>query len=234
MPSEVMVLGYFGLNHSFARAGGIMVESHRPYTPDTWPYPRSAIVFPDELMAAQLKRRKFTVPEFYRMVPACILGEDTLEELIDGDVMVRAFKTRHHSNALSKLFQEILSVSPTLYPSVQCPIRLNDYNEPVADIALLANDSDREEHPGPKEVLLTIEVADTPDEVEYDRSIKRPLYARYGIPELWIIVLASDEIEVCREPTPEGYADVQTYRRGDALFIQELPNIELSVDDLLA
>jgi hypothetical protein len=52
-------------------------------------------------MAAQLKRRKFTVAEFYRMVPASILGEDTLEELIDGDVMVRAYKTRRYSNVVS-------------------------------------------------------------------------------------------------------------------------------------
>ena len=143
-----------------------LADTYRPYTPDTWPEPRSAIVFPDELKAAQLKRRKFNVKEFYRMVPACILGEDTLEELIDGDVMVRAFKTRRHSNAISKLFREMLSISPTLYPSIQCPIRLDDYNEPVADIALLANDSDREEHPGPKDVLLAVEVADILDEAD--------------------------------------------------------------------
>ena len=211
-----------------------LAGTYRPYTPDTWPEPRSAIIFPDALMAAQLKRRKFNVKEFYRMVPACILGEDTLEELIDGDVMVRAFKTRRHSNALSNLFQEILSISPTLYPSIQCPIRLDDYNEPVADIALLANDSDKEEHPGPKDVLLAIEIADTTDEVEYDRNIKRPLYARYGIPELWILVVQTEEIEVHRQPTPEGYADVQVYRRGDTLTIQELPGVQLTVDDLLA
>lgn len=210
-----------------------LADTYRPYTPDTWPEPRSAIIFPDALMAAQLKRRKFTVTEFYRMVPACILGEDTLEELIDGDVMVRAFKTRRHLNALSKLLQEILSISPTLLPSIQCPIRLDDYNEPVADIALLANDTNKEEHPGPKDVLLAIEIADTPDEVEYDRNIKRPLYSRYGIPELWIFVLADDEIEVHRQPTPEGYADVQRYRRGYPLTIQALPGIRLTVDEML-
>ena len=208
-------------------------DSYRPYTPDTWPEPRSAIIFPDELKAAQLKRRKFTVAEFYRMVPACILGEDTLEELIDGDVMVRAFKTRRHSNALSRLFRQMLRVTPALHPSVQCPIRLDDYNEPVADIALLADDSDAEEHPGPDDVLLAIEVADTPGEAEYDRNVKLLLYARYGIRELWLFNLQSDEIEVCRQPTPEGYVDVRRYRRGDALTIQELPSITFPVDDLL-
>ena len=182
-----------------------LASTYRPYTPDTWPEPRSAIVFPDELKTAQLKRRKFNVKEFYRMVPACILGEDTLEELIDGDVMVRAFKTRRHSNALSELFREILSITPTLYSSIQCPIRLDDYNEPVADIAILANDSDREKHPGPKDVLLAIEIADLLDEAEYDRNIKLPLYARYGIRELWLFKLQSGVVEVHRNPTGDSF-----------------------------
>ena len=210
-----------------------MADSYRPYTPDTWPDPRSGIVFFDELLAAQLKRRKFNVKEFYRMVPACILGEDTLEELIDGDVMVRAFKTRRHSNALSKLFREMLNIGPTLYPSIQCPIRLDDYNEPVADIALLANDSDREEHPGPKDVLLAIEIADILDEAEYDRNIKLPLYARYGIRELWLFKLQSAIVEVHRNPAGDGYREAAQFGHGDTLTIQTLPGVRLLVDDLL-
>ena len=211
-----------------------MAEPYRPYAPDTWPEPRSGIVFLDELRAAQLKRRKFNVKEFYRMVPACILGEDTLEELIDGDVMVRALKTGRHSKAVSNLFRAMLRVDSNLYPNIQCPIRLDSYNEPVADIALLADDSDSDEHPGPKDALLVMEIADTPDEVNYDQNVKLPLYARYGIRELWLFALATEEIEVSRQPTPEGYADVQTYRRGDTLTIQALPDVRLTVDELLA
>ena len=211
-----------------------MTDPHRPYTPDTWPEPRSAIIFPEELKLAQLKRRKFTVDEFYRMVPACILGEDTLEELIDGDVTVRAYQTRRHSSTVSKLMRLfMLDPKVSLYANAHCPIRFDDYNGPVADIALLPTDPETE-HPRPLDVKLLIEVAGTVDEAEYNRGSKLPLYARYGIPELWIFVLVTDEIEVSRQPTPEGYADVQVYRRGDTLTIQELPGIQFSVDDLLA
>lgn len=211
-----------------------MVDSHRPYTPDNWPEPRSAIIFPDELMAAQLKRRKFTVAEFYRMVPACILGEDTLEELIDGDVMVRAYKTRRHSNTVSELIRlSISDVAPSLHFNLNCPIRLDDYNEPVSDAALPALVFDSDEHPGSKDILLVVEVADTEAEIEYDRDIKLPLYARYGIPEVWLVKLQSEEIEVHRQPTSKGYADVQRYRRGDTLTIQALPEVRLTVDEML-
>jgi Uma2 family endonuclease len=185
-------------------------------------------------MAAQLKRRKFTVAEFYCMVPASILGEDTLEELIDGDVMVRAYKTRRYSNVVSDLIRlSILDVAPSLYFNVNCPIRLDDYNEPVADAALSAPDFDSTEHPGPGDLLLVIEVADTPAEVEYDRDIKLPLYARYGITELWLVKLQSGEVEVHRQLMPGGYTDVQRYRRGDTLTIQALPGVRLAVDELL-
>ena len=211
-----------------------MANSYRPYTPDTWPHPRSAIVYLDELKAAQLKRRKFNVTEFYRMVPACILGEDTLEELIDGDVMVRAYQTPRHSSAVSRLIRVgALSPSPEIRLHAHCPIRLDDYNEPVADVALLADDFNSEEHPGPDDVALAIEIADTPDEVEYDQNIKLRLYASYDIRELWLFQLQSGIVEVHRQPTPEGYADVQVYRRGDTLTIQELPDVRLTVDELL-
>ena len=210
-----------------------MADSYRPYTPDTRPDPRSGIVFLDELKAAQLKRRKFNVKEFYRMVPACILGEDTLEELIDGDVMVRALKTGRHSNAISRLFQQMLSVTPTLYPSVQCPIRLDDYNEPVADMALMADDGAREEHPGSGDVLLAIEIADTPGEAEYDRNIKLPLYARYGIRELWLFMLQSSIVEAYRNPIDDRYEEAVQFGRGDALTIQALPEVRFVLDELL-
>lgn len=207
---------------------------YRPYTPDTWPEPRSGTVFLEELKAAQMKRRKFTVEEFYRMVPACILGEDTLEELIEGDVMVRALKTPRHSGAISRLFRLFISEdSSGLNPSVQCPIRCGHYNEPVADMALLSPDFEGKEHPGAEDVLLAIEVADTPEEVKYDQNIKRPLYARYGIPELWLVRLQSGIVEAHRQTTPEGYADVRPYGRGDTLTIQALPGTTFSVDDLL-
>ena len=147
-----------------------------------------------------MKRRKFTVEEFYRMVPACILGEDTLEELIDGDVMVRAYQNRRHSNAVSELMRLfILSPMPSLYPSAHCPIRFDDYNEPVADIVLLAKEFESAEHPGPNDLTLAVEIADTEDEFEYDRNAKLPLYARYGLQEVWLVsttVAVNDDVKL--------------------------------------
>ena len=211
-----------------------MTDSYRPYTPDTWPEPRSAIVFPEELNAAQLKRRKFTAEEFYRMVPACILGEDTLEELIDGDVVVRAYQSRRHSSAVSELMRLfILSPMPSLYPSAHCPIRFDDYNEPVADIVLLAKEFESAEHPGPNDLTLAVEIADTDEEVEYDRNAKLPLYARFGLQEVWLVRLQSSTVEVHRNAVGGSYREVTQLGRGDTLTIQERPEVRIGVDELL-
>jgi Uma2 family endonuclease len=58
-------------------------------------------------------------------------------------------------------------------------------------------------HPGPEDVLLVVEVAET--SADADRSLKIPLYARYGIPEAWLVDLLEERIEIYRHPTPQGY-----------------------------
>jgi Uma2 family endonuclease len=55
-------------------------------------------------------------------------------------------------------------------------------------------------------VLLLIEAADS--SLDYDCNLKRPLYARAGIPEFWIVDLVAREVEVCRSPAGGDYAEV--------------------------
>ena len=47
-------------------------------------------------------------------------------------------------------------------------------------------------------MLLVIEVADT--SLAYDLGTKVPLYARHGIPEVWVIDAATRQTRVFREP----------------------------------
>jgi hypothetical protein len=61
--------------------------------------------------------------------------------------------------------------------SVQNPVRLSHHSEPQPDILLLRHRDDEYEsaHPGPGDVLLLAEVADTT--VTSDRRTKLPMYA---------------------------------------------------------
>ena len=181
-----------------------------------------------------LPPRKFTVEEFVRMGEAGIFEPDVRVELIDGVVVEMLGTGRplaRRTHRLARLFGRILPDDVEI--SIQSTIRLNDWTGPEPDIALLSPEAslDEENIPRPEDILLIAEVADS--SLRIDRGNKARRYAQSGIPELWIFVLPDDEIEVHRQPTPEGYADVQRYRRGDTLSIQALPGVRLAVDDLL-
>ena len=80
-------------------------------------------------------------------------------------------------------------------------------------------------------MLLLVEVADS--SLSYDRDLKLPLYARAGIPEVWLVVLLTQVVEVYRAPSEDGYGEKRTARRGDVLTAVNLPGISLAVADTL-
>src|SRR5690606_20775419 len=67
---------------------------------------------------------------------------------------------------------------------------LGHYSEPVPDIALVRPRADDylHRHPSAADVFLFIEVSDT--SLRYDVDVKVPLYAKHGIPEVWVVDLA--------------------------------------------
>ena len=177
---------------------------------------------------------KFTVDEFVRMAKVGILNPDDRVELIDGVIVEMAPTGRPHgrrTHRLARLFGRL--VPEEVEVSIQSTIRLSDRTAPEPDIALLTPEAslDEDNIPASQDILLIVEIADS--SLRTDSTEKALRYAQSGIPELWIFVLDSDEIEVSREPTPEGYADVRLCRRGDTLTIQTLPDVRIAVDELL-
>jgi Uma2 family endonuclease len=76
-----------------------------------------------------------------------------------------------------------------------------------------------------------VEVAET--SIEYDLEVKLPLYARYGILEVWLVDLAQETIESYREPGTQGYGLLRTSRRGESLAPRALPDLSLPVGAIL-
>lgn len=186
-------------------------------------------------MSVQLVTRRFTVDDFYRMAKAGILTEDDRVELIEGQVVEMAPIGRQHASRvdrLNRLLQRLVGDKAIL--RVQGPVRLDPYSEPQPDLALLRPRDDFYEaaHPGPADILLLVEVADS--SVVYDRQTKTPLYAQAGIPEVWLVDLPQDVVEAHRSPSPDGYRDVQRFRRGQRIAPQAFPDVDLAVDDILS
>jgi Uma2 family endonuclease len=185
-------------------------------------------------MALPLPRRRFTVSEYYQMAETGILSEDDRVELIDGEIVEMAPIGRRHAggvNRVNDLFVYIFrDVAVT---AVQNPVRLDEHSEPQPDVALLRRRADYYEsgHPTPADVLLLVEISDT--STAADRQVKIPLYARSGIPEVWLVGLNEDTIGVYRDPTPAGYRTVLTVRRGESLATLAFPDRLLAAADVL-
>ncbi len=185
-------------------------------------------------MAVELKRRRFTVAEYHQMAEAGILGEDDRIELVEGEIVEMTPIGHRHAACVKRItraFYRVFDDVATI--SVQDPVHLSEYTEPEPDVALLnpPADSYLTGHPGPADVLLIVEVAQTSSEP--DRRVKVPLYARAGIPEVWLVDLEQDTITLYRDPAPTGYRTAQVVRRDERLAPAALPDRPLAASDLL-
>jgi Uma2 family endonuclease len=185
-------------------------------------------------MSAPLKVHSFTVDQYHRMGEAGIFHEDDRVELIDGQIVeMSPIGPRHAGcvNRLTDLFSTLAGSVVTL--SVQNPVLLGERAEPQPDFVVLRRRADgyAARHPLPADVLLLIEVADTT--VEWDRKVKIPLYASALIPEVWLVNLPADTIEVYRNPQGEGYTYVRTGRRDDTITPVHLPGAALRAGNIL-
>ena len=178
-------------------------------------------------MAVQPHDRRFTVDEYYRMAEAGILTRDERVELVDGRIVAMNPIGSPHAWCVSRLTR-VLARRDDVLVNVQNPIRLDDRSEPEPDLIVLRLETPTDRHPRPEDVLLVIEVADT--SLAYDRGTKAPLYARHGIPELWIVDLGEERVEVHREPSQGGYRLVQFFGRGQTVHPLFAPDLGIEAD----
>jgi Uma2 family endonuclease len=185
-------------------------------------------------MHVDVSRRPFTVEEYHRMAAAGILGEDDRVELLEGEIVqMEPIGSRHAGcvNRITRIFVERAGGRAVV--TVQNPITLGLHSEPQPDLVLARPRADdyANAHPGPGDILLIVEVAET--SARYDREVRLPVYARFGLPEAWLVNLTNDRIEVYREPGPDGYGSVRHQRRGADLEVLAIAGLTSGVDEIL-
>lgn len=183
--------------------------------------------------AIQVERKLFTVEEYEQMVAAGVLREDDRLELIEGDILAMSPIGGLHIrvvNRLTRLF--IQQLNDRAVVSVQNPVRLSN-SEPQPDLAILRPEAEERAAtiPARDDLLLLIEVSDTT--AVYDQSVKVPLYGREGVRETWLVHPTSSVVEVYRGPSAGGYKTKETFASGAVLSPQALPDVSLTVDDIL-
>ena len=181
----------------------------------------------------QPRRLRFSVDEYYKMIELGMLKDYEKAEIIDGELIQKMTIGDKHAavvNKLTRLF--VKNVSDDILVSVQNPLRLSDFNEPEPDLVLAdLTKYDGNRHPRPEEVILLVEVSDST--LKYDRDFKIPLYAEAGIPEVWIINLPNNIIEIHQKPSIGLYQLVKIFQSDEIANSEKLPDLLIPVKDIL-
>ena len=177
-------------------------------------------------------RHRLDVDTYHRMAGAGIFGEDDRIELIDGDLIDMAPIGQGHAAAVAGLNEAlVMACAGRAIVSPQNPVLLDRSSEPQPDLAVLRRRADfyaTGERPGPADVLLIVEVADS--SIGFDRSVKLPLYARAGIPELWIVDIKRRALDAYRVPDGDFYRERTTHRAGEQVALAAAPEIVVRLD----
>ena len=180
----------------------------------------------------EVTRRRFTVHEYHKMAEAGILHENDRTELIDGEIVEMSPIGGRHALCVSLLNRLLVrSVGERALVSPQNPVRLDELHEPQPDLTVIRDRAYGRSLPTPEDTLLLIEVSDTT--LAYDRNVKLPIYARAGIPEVWIVDVNGNRLERHTDPSGDLYRRVELVRSGEALASTTFPDLTFAVDDVL-
>jgi Uma2 family endonuclease len=179
-------------------------------------------------------RVRLTVAQYDHLIELGVLTENDKCELVAGEVVEKMPIGEAHVTAVNRISNRLARrCLDRAVVSVQNPVRLPD-SEPEPDITLLPDQGGGTfaGKPGPSDVLLLIEVADT--SLDHDRDIKGPLYAAAGIRDYWIVDVTESAVHIFRDPRPDGTWG-QTLRPGPAevLEVAALPGVTVTVAELL-
>ena len=179
-------------------------------------------------------RYAFTVRDYHQLIEAGHFTRADRVELINGELTIMPPIGPEHSSHTMR----ITNVLPRTLPDsallrMNEPITIPDHSEPQPDAAVVKAWADgyRKAHPGPKDTLLVIEVADS--SVDFDMKIKARLYSKAGIPEYWVVDVTEGCLHMHTHPSPRGYKSIQVFVRGESVKSRSVAGLSLKVSDLL-
>ena len=185
-------------------------------------------------MDVAVTRRRFTVHDYHRMGDAGILSPTDRVELIDGEIVSKMAIGPRHGASVDRANRALTTtVGDSAIVRVQGSVRLDLFNELEPDIVLLRPRADfyASAHPGPADILLIVEVAES--SIGYDRNIKTHVYAKAGVPEYWLVDLNENVVHVYSGPLNGVYRAMVSYRRDQSIAPRLLSACSISTLDLL-
>ena len=161
------------------------------------------------------------------MISGGVLNEDDRVMLLEGEIYEMSPQNSPHSTAIGLLHHALTSETDT-HVRVQMPLYLGPSSDPEPDLAVVAGGLRDYVQEHPRSALLVVEVADS--SVAFDCGRKAKLYARYAIPEYWVLDLPGRRVHRHTQPHELGYEAVEVVPESGSLAWAGQP---LRVADLL-
>ena len=179
------------------------------------------------------QRHAISAEEYLRMGETGVFAPDARLELIEGEIVEMAPIGSRHAGTVKILNRLMIGlVGDRAVVSVQDPLVVGEGSVLQPDLALLEPraDSYSGSHPTPGDVLLVVEVSDTT--LAFDIGTKVPLYARFGIPEAWVIDLQERVVRVHRDPSASGYRTSFTAAGEESVAAAALADVVIALPAL--
>lgn len=151
-----------------------------------------------------------SVEQYHRLCELDLVQEAT--ELIDGFIFRKMTKSPLHSFVLARLLEQVRANARAGYwVRQELPLTLAA-SEPEPDVSVVrgAPGDFRNAHPGTAVWVAEVAVSS----LTFDQQ-KTRVYAAAGIPECWIVLPRERRIDVYKDASDAGYADVREFGAGE-------------------
>jgi Uma2 family endonuclease len=185
-------------------------------------------------MSALHSPGKVTVDEYYEMARVGLLDPDARVELIEGEIVAMAPIGTPHGYVVDVLNDRFwAAVRGRAHVRVQGALRLSDRTELQPDLSVLKLPSEqyRQKQASASDALLVIEVSDTT--LRQDIRVKVPLYARHGVPEVWIIDLEKSRVHFYRSLIDGQYQEVSATTEPEITAVPGVPDAKVDLGKLV-
>jgi Uma2 family endonuclease len=181
-------------------------------------------------------RKRWTRKEYEAVCSSGLLDAQRVE-LIDADVFDKPRKSPAMVYSLARMahwLREVFGLGSVIQSSsIDVAPEDNSENEPEPDLIVIKGEFTDfpVENPGPQDLLLVVEVADS--YLTYDVSTKGALYARAGIADYWVLDIPGRRLIVLRDPQEGRYQSALAYSPEESVAPLAAPSSELRVQDVL-
>ena len=182
--------------------------------------------------------KKCSVEEYYQLAEQGIF-DNVRVELIEGVIIEKPSLTPREATAISlasDILREVFGKDFTC--SIRLPLRFGEFSEPEPEVYISKGKSRDFLDSHPKIAEIVFEVSER--SLDYLRSHKLSLYAKFGIKDYWILDLKTRTLEVHRQPSADdnafyefSFGEKLTFGEADEVSPLALPDAKIKITDLL-